>query len=128
MIDGYPGTSWVVGQAFRSHGVKGWPQKDFGSPGRWIEVRFPKPHRINTLRAIVSPWAKIELRVHDGADWRTVHGNRAADQPMRHHSRPSATTTASFSPLTTDRFRAVFPERREKPEVVFELAAAMVEE
>jgi len=127
MIDGYPGTAWVIGRAFRSHALKGWKDRDFSSPDRWIEVRFPNPHRINLIRAIASPWAEIELQVPDGDAWRSVEGDRVADSPSRHHSRPSATTTARFLALNTDRFRIVFPERRERAEVVFELSAAMVD-
>jgi len=127
MIDGFPGTSWIVGSAFRAHALKDWKEKDFASPGRWIEVRFPAPKRVNLLRAIASPWAEVELRVFDGARWLTVQGTRVVDQPARHHSRPSATITARFDPLDTDRFRAVFPKPRKKAEVVFELSAAMVE-
>lgn len=127
MIDGYPGTAWVIGRAFRSHALKDWQDKDFASPGRWIEVRFPKPHRINLLRAIVSPWAEIELQVPDGDTWRTVESSRVADSPARHHSRPSATTTAKFPALHAGSFRVAFPKRRDRAEVVFELSAAMVD-
>ena len=127
MIDGYPGTPWVIGQAFRSHALKGWKDKDFASPGRWIEVRFPKPHRINMLRAIVSPWTEIDLQVPNGDTWRTVEGNRVIDSLTRHHSRPSATTTAKFPALHAEGFRVVLPKRRDRAEVVFELSGAMTD-
>ena len=126
MIDGQPGTAWVIGSAFRSHGMEGWRKKDFSSPGRWIEVRLPKPQRINMLRAIVSPWAEIDLQVWTGDKWQTVQGKSVIDTPKRHHHRPSATTTAHFDPVTTDRFRVLFPKPRKQAEVVFELSAAMV--
>ena len=126
MIDGYPGTPWVVGQAFRAHGLKGWKGKDFASPGRWLEVRFPKPQRINMLRAIVSPWAETELLVLDSGEWRKVEAGRVLDKRARHHHHPSATVTARFPAVATDRVRVVFPKPRKRAEVVFELSAGMV--
>jgi len=124
MIDGWPGTPWRVGQAFRPHEIKGWREKDFSSAGRWIEVRLPKPQEINTIRAIVSPWADVAVRVLAEDGWREVKGERVVDGQKRHHSHPSATTTARFDAIRTDRFRVVFTNPRAKQEVVFELSAA----
>jgi hypothetical protein len=127
MIDGWPGTPWVVGSAFRGHLLEGWHEKDFASPGRWIEVRLAEQRSINTLRAIASPWAKLEFQIPHGGDWRNVASEPAAGNPARHHSHPSRALAARFEPVTIDRFRVVFPERRARTEVVFELSAALTE-
>jgi len=127
MIDGWPGTPWVVGSVFRGHSLKEWKEKDFASAGRWIEVRFAESRLVNTARAIVSPWARAELQIPHGESWHTIASERIDDSPARHHTHPSSTVTASFDPVTIDRFRVAFPERRAKTEVVFELSAALVE-
>jgi len=127
MIDGWPGTPWVVGSVFRGHLLEDWKGKDFATAGRWIEVRFSEPESVNTVRAIVSPWAEVELQIPDGEGWRTVASERIDDNPAHHHTHASCAVTGSFDPVTIDRFRAVFPERRAKTEVVFELSAALVE-
>ena len=127
MIDGWPGTPWIVGSVFRGHLLEDWKRKDFAAAGRWIEVRFAEPRPVNAARAIVSPWAKVELQIPRDEGWRTVAAERIDDNPARHHRHPSCTVTASFDPVTIDRFRVVFPERRAKTEVVFELSAARVE-
>ena len=124
MIDGWPGTPWVVGTAFRSHGLKGWRDKDFASPGRWIEVTFRGPTDIDTVRAIASPWAKFRVEVRNGETWRRVEAKAVPDRSRRHHSHASATTTARFERTRADGFRIVFTEPRGRPEVVFELSAA----
>ena len=122
MIDGWPGTPWVVGTAFRQGEIPSWAGKDFSSPGRWIEVRMPELQQINRFRAVVSPWAAFELQVNAGRQWRAVTGERVVDDPPRHHSHASATTTACLDAVRTDRARIVFTEARQRSEVVFELA------
>jgi hypothetical protein len=125
MIDGWPGTPWIVGSAFRAEAIRGWGGKDFTSAGRWIEVRFARETEIGMLRAIVSPQAQVELQLPHGQGWRTVPGQRVVDQPPRHHCLASATTTARFAPVRVDRFRVVFVAPRSDGEAVFELAAAL---
>ena len=124
MIDGWPGTPWVVGTAFRDHGLKGWRDKDFASPGRWIEVTFPGPTDINTVRAIASPWATFRIEVRNGETWRRVEADVAPDRTRRHHNHASATTTARFERTEAHGFRLVFTAPRTQPDVVFELSAA----
>ena len=124
MIDGEPNTPWVVGTAFSSEELKDWDQKDFSSPGRWIEVRMPKAREINLLRAIVSPDVPFDLRVWSGGEWRTVEAQKVVDTVPRNIQYASAVTTARFPAVTTDRFRIVFTAPKQKEEVVFELSAA----
>ncbi|MCK5804086.1 MAG: hypothetical protein KAI66_14720 [Lentisphaeria bacterium] len=123
VIDGYPGTQWVVGNKYSKAKVPGWSKKDFKSPGRWIEVRGSKPIEFNRIRAIVTPGIVFDIQIPEGAGWRTVEGETRPDSPPRHHHYASATTTAEFEPMVSDRFRIVFPKLREKKEVVFELSA-----
>ena len=123
MIDGYPGTQWVVGNKYSRTKVPGWSEKDFTSAGRWIEVRGSRPEEINSIRAVVTPDVSFDLQVWDGGQWRTVKGETVRDDPPRHHHYASATTTARLDPIETDRFRIVFPQPRTEKEVVLELSA-----
>jgi len=123
MIDSFPGTQWVVGHAYRHPNRKEWRKKDFTSAGRWVEVRVPKAKPIDRVRAILTPGISFDVLVSDEGQWRTVKGETALDDPPRHHRYPSATTTAQFDAIDTDRFRVVFTEPRKDKEVVLELSA-----
>ena len=123
MIDGYPGTQWVVGNKYSKAKVTGWSKKDFKSAGRWIEVRGSKPTEINRIRAIVTPDVVFEIQIWEGDRWQTLAAEAVQDEPPWHHHYPSATTTSRFAPTAVDRFRVVFPKPGKEKEVVFELSA-----
>jgi len=123
MIDGYPGTQWIVGNKYSKAKIAGWSKKDFKSAGRWIEVRGSKPIEINRLRAIVTPDVVFEIQIQDAGRWRTLEGETVQDAPPRHHHYASETTTARLAPCQTDRFRILFPKPARGKEVVFELSA-----
>ena len=123
MIDGFPGTQWTVGNAYHHPDPAAWKEKDFSSAGRWVEVRRPEATEVNRLRAVLTPGIRFELQLPDGDGWRTLEVQTVSDSPPRHHQFPSATTTAAFESVRTDRFRVLFTEARTDREVVFELSA-----
>ena len=123
MIDGFPGTQWIVGHAYHHPDPAAWKEKDFSSVGRWIEVRRPDSTTVNRLRAVLTPGGRFDLQLPDSDGWRTVQGRTVADSPPRHHRFASATTTAAFEPVETDRFRILFTEPRTDAEVILELSA-----
>ncbi|MBT3379612.1 MAG: hypothetical protein HN742_18810 [Lentisphaerae bacterium] len=123
MIDGYPGTQWVVGNKYSKARIAGWSGKDFRSPGRWVEVRASKQTEVSRVRAIVTPGVAFQIQIQADGQWRTLPAEAVPDDPPCHHHYPSATTTACFSPTTIDRFRVLFPEPGQEKEVVFELSA-----
>jgi len=127
MIDGYPGTQWVVGNKYKAR-IQGWSKKDFVSAGRWIEVRGREMKRINRIRAIVTPGVAFDVQVWQRGRWRTVESETVPDAPPRHCRYASATTTSHFDTIGADRFRIVFRKPAKKKEVVFELSAWKAED
>lgn len=123
MIDGYPGTQWVVGHAYRHPDPKSWKQKDFSSPGRWIEVRAEEARPVNRLRAVTTAGMTFDLQLPDGDGWETVKGETRTDSPSRHHKLETATMTARFELRDTDRFRLLFNELGTEREAILELSA-----
>ena len=103
-----------------------WSKKDFVSPGRWIEVRLPRPRAIREIVAITSPYSRFELRIPDGPAWQTLAARTTEDRVRRHYREASATTRAVLPAREVDRFRLVFTDKK-KPgdpqDVIFELMA-----
>ena len=123
MIDGYPGTQWIVGRAYRHPDPASWKEKDFISPGRWIEVRIDQARPINRLRAVTSAETAFDLQLPDGDSWKTVPTEMVEDKPSRHHQIKTTTTTASFPLQETDRFRLLFNKPKQAGEAILELSA-----
>ncbi len=64
----------------------------------------------------------ILVGARQGGRWKSVKAKSIQDSLSRHHRYASATTTAEFDPIKTDRFRITFPNPAESKEVVFELS------
>ncbi len=120
MIDGYPGTDWVVGNSYE---VNGRWQKSALKGKRWIEVDFPHPERVGRLVAITSG-VKPTLEIRHAGQWTGVPSRTRLDQPSRSYIMTTTTTTARFPALRMDRFRLEFTNRQSgKQGAIFELEA-----